>query len=656
MTHDPAAILRERLVSAIRSALADLGIDAPETIDPILTPSRQPKLGDFQSNAAMPLAKAAGKNPRDLAAAIAKHLDVSGVAEPLNEQSIAGPGFLNLFLSRDALASALDAMDSSPPARGRGRGEGPGDHAETSSPHPSAAQTPSPQRGEGAYLGIAPAADPKTIVVDLCGVNLAKQMHVGHLRSTIIGDAISRLFARLGHTVIRQNHLGDWGLPIAMVTELVMRETAAGRMDPNTLTLDDLDSAYRAAQRECKADARGLAAVKKYGLGPKALAELEEQVASAEDALARAKQTLIKLQSGDGATVAAWERIAQITIDECVRICARMGAIVLPEHTAGESSYREELAGVVRDLESRKVATESQGALVVDVSDAGISEPLLIRKSDGGFLYATTDLAAIRRRVQEFGADEVVYCVDARQSLHFKQVFAGAHKAGYTKRPDGSAARLEHAAFGTILGEDGRPFKTRSGENVKLAALLDEAVERAGRAVAERNPDLSSEERETIAHAVGIGAIKYADLSGDRVKDYVFSFDRMLAFEGDTGPYLLYALVRVKSILRKAREQGVATGGNSAFRVDTPEEKRLALAILRYPSVVESAADALEPHRLCGYLSELAGAFSTFFTACPVLQAPDDATRDSRLRLCALTGKILEDGLSLLGITALERM
>lgn len=637
MTHDPAAILRERLVGAIRSALAELGIDAPETIDPILTPSRQPKLGDFQSNAAMPLAKAAGKNPRDLAAAIARHLDVSGVTEPLNDQSIAGPGFINLFLSRDALASALEAMD-------------------TRSPHPSASQTPSPQRGEGADLGITPAKDPKTIVVDLCGVNLAKQMHVGHLRSTIIGDSIARLFARLGHRVVRQNHLGDWGLPIAMVTGLVMRETDAGRMDLRALTLDDLDSAYRAAQRECKADARGLAAVQKYGLGPKALAELEEQVRGAEEALADAKQTLLNLQGGDARTVAVWERIAQITIDECVRICARMGAIVLPEHTAGESSYRDELAGVVRDLESRGVATVSQGALVVDVSDAGIEEPLLIRKSDGGFLYATTDLAAIRRRVRELGADEVVYCVDARQSLHFKQVFAGAHKAGYTTKKDGTRARLEHAAFGTILGEDGRPFKTRSGENVKLAALLDEAVERAGRAVAERNPDLSGEERDRIAHAVGIGAIKYADLSGDRVKDYVFSFDRMLAFEGDTGPYLLYALVRVKSILRKAREQGVATDQPGAFLIDAPEEKRLSLAILRYPSVVENAAETLEPHRLCGYLFELAGAFSGFFTACPVLQAPDDATRDSRLRLCALTGRVLEDGLSLLGITTLERM
>lgn len=507
-----------------------------------------------------------------------------------------------------------------------------------------------------AYLGISPAAPPKTIVVDLCGVNLAKQMHVGHLRSTIIGDALSRTFARLGHAVIRQNHLGDWGLPIAMVTDRVMRESSAGRIDLNNLTLDDLDAHYRAAQRDCKADARGLAAVNKYDLGPKALAELAEQVGGAEESLAQAKQTLIKLQSGDPDTVRVWERIAQITVDECVRICARMGARVLAEDTAGESSYRDELAGIVRDLESRKVATESKGALVVDLADVGISEPLLIRKSDGGFLYATTDLAAIRRRVQKFGADEVVYCVDARQSLHFKQVFAGAHKAGYTTRPDGTAARLEHAAFGTILGEDGKPFKTRSGENVKLAALLDEAIERAARAVAERNPDLTSTEMLTIAQAVGIGAIKYADLSGDRVKDYVFSFDRMLAFEGDTGPYLQYALVRVKSIQRKALEQGISDWSSAPLLIDTPEEKRLALVALRYPSVVESVAEALEPHRLCNYLYELAGSFSGFFTACPVLQAESDEMRASRLRLCALVGKILEDGLSLLGITALERM
>jgi arginyl-tRNA synthetase len=293
---------------------------------------------------------------------------------------------------------------------------------------------------------------------------------------------------------------------------------------------------------------------------------------------------------------------------------------------------------------------------VVDLADVGIAEPLLIRKSDGGFLYATTDLAGIRRRVQKLGADEVVYCVDARQGLHFKQVFAGAHKAGYTTKPDGTVARLEHAAFGTILGEDGKPFKTRSGDNVKLSSLLDEAVERAARAVAERNPDLDSSEMLEIAQAVGIGAIKYADLSGDRVKDYVFAFDRMLAFEGDTGPYLQYALVRVKSIQRKAREQGVADWSDAAFHIDTPEEKRLALAALRYPSVVEGVAEALEPHRLCGYLYELAGAFSSFFTACPVLQAETEDLRASRLRLCSLTGKILEDGFSLLGITALERM
>lgn len=618
-THDPAAILRERLTDAILAALRELGIDPPEVIDPILTPSRQPKLGDFQSNAAMPLAKLAGKNPREVAQAIVRNLDVSGVGEPVGEENIAGPGFINVFLSKDALANALRAMDSKD-------------------------------------LGISPAAPPKTVVIDLCGVNLAKQMHVGHIRSTIIGDSIARVFTRLGHTVIRQSHLGDWGLPIAMVTDRIMRLAAQGKIDLDSVTLDDLDVHYRAAQRACKADTRGLAVVNKYDLGPKALAELEEQVQGAEQALAQAKETLVKLQAGEPQTVAMWERLSQITVNEVVRVCALLGAIVLPEHAAGESSYRDELAGIVQDLESRGVATESKGALVVDLTDVGISEPLLVRKSDGGFLYATTDLAGIRRRVQEMGADEVVYCVDARQSLHFKQVFAGAIKAGYASKPDGSVARLEHAVFGTILGEDGKPFKTRSGENVRLAALLDEAIERAARAVAERNPDLSSTEMLGIARAVGIGAIKYADLSSDRVKDYVFSFDRMLAFEGDTGPYLQYALVRVKSIQRKAREQGVEDWSNAPLRIDTPEEKRLALVALRYPSVVESVAEALEPHRLCNYLYELAGSFSSFFTACPVLQAETDEIRASRLRLCALVGKILEDGLSILGITALERM
>ncbi len=618
-SQDPVQILRERFAAAMTAAFGDA---LPANADPLISPSRQPELGDYQSNAAMPLAKALGKNPRQIAQALVEKLDLSGVGEPVTEKNIAGPGFINVRLSTDALARLLDGLE---------------DHD----------------------LGVEKPAKPETVVVDLCGVNLAKQMHVGHLRATVIGDALARTFARLGHTVHRQNHLGDWGLPIAMVTSAIMDGMAMGAIDLDRLRLEDLEVLYRAAQRACDADEKGLAAVHRFGLGPKALAELEEQVEGARDRLARAKATLVALQRHEPATFAVWKKIAQITLDECLAICARLHADVRNEHSAGESTFAEELAPIVQDLESRGVATISEGALVIDLKDAGIAEPLLIRKSDGGFLYATTDLAGIRRRVQKLGADRVVYAVDARQSHHFRQAFAGAKKAGYARRPDGSDALLFHAAFGTILGDDGKPFKTRSGDNVKLSDLLDEAVARADAAIAERSPELSPEQRRANAEAIGVAAIKYTDLSSDRSKDYVFNFDRMLAFEGDTGPYLLYALVRIRSILRKAAEQNLlpAPGSSRApLRLETREEKDLALALLRYPGTLQSVADSCEPHRLCNFLHDLAGAFAAFFREAPVLQADTPEQRASRLRLCALTGRVLEDGLGVLGIPTVDRM
>ena len=622
---DPVAILTERFLAAMRAALGD---DLPADANPLITGSRNPEFGDFQSNAAMGLAKALGAPPREIAQRLVGHLDLADLAEA---PEVAGPGFINIRLKPDALAALLDAADEP-------------------------------------NLGVTPPdeTDRETVVVDLCGVNLAKQMHVGHLRATVIGDALARIFERLGHRVIRQNHFGDWGLPIAMVTAYVQRRADAGLLDLDSLTLDDLDRFYRAAQAECDADATGLGCARRFDLGPKITAELEEQVAGAEEALARAKDALLALQSGDEAIGAVWRRIADVTLAECLATCARLQTKVTAGDTAGESTYRDELAGIVDDLRARGVAEVSRGAVIVRLEDAGIAEPLLIRKSDGGFLYATTDLAGIRRRVQKLGADRLVYAVDARQSLHFRQVFAAATRAGYADRPGARTARLEHAAFGTVLGEDGRPFKTRSGENVKLADLLDEAVRRAAAAVAQKNPDLPETERAAVAEAVGVGAIKYADLSNDRIKDYVFSFDRMLAFEGDTGPYLQYALVRVRSILRRAHERfGVepasllrARGATDppAFVLGAPAEKALALEILRFPSVLAAAAESLEPHRLCGCLFALATAFSGFFQNCPVLRAPDDATRAARLRLTALTGQVLATGLDTLGIRALERM
>ncbi len=623
---DPIQLLADRFRAAILNAFPNL---AGEAIDPLVAPSKQPALGDFQCNAAMGLGKRLGKNPREIAGAIVRHVDVRDIAEPIDERSIAGPGFINVRLRGEALGELLASMDT--PALG----------------------VPTPRADEPA----------RTVVVDLCGVNLAKQMHVGHLRATVIGDAVARTLERLGHRVIRQNHVGDWGLPIAMVTGR-LAEAAARGQDLARLSLDDLEREYRAAQRDCDADEAGLRAVRRHGLGPKAAAELEEQVAGAEGALARARVTLVRLQAHDAPTVAVWKRIADITMSACLATVARLRARVGPEDSAGESSYAEELPGVVEDLARRAIAEESDGALVVRLDRpewGGIEEPCIVRKRDGGFLYATTDLAAIRRRVGRFGASRVVYCVDARQSLHFRQVFAAARRAGYDlvpPPPAGARASLEHAAFGTVLGDDGRPFRTRTGENVKLSDLIDEAVARAGAAVAAKNPALCAEERAPIAEAVAVAAIKYADLCNDRTRDYAFSFDRMLAFEGNTGPYLLYALVRIRSIFRKAQERGVGPGPGAParFRIAEPAEKTLALALLRYPGALRAAGEASEPHRICQYLYDLAGAFSTFFDACPVLGAPDAPTRAARLRLCDLTARVLEDGVTALGIPTLDRM
>lgn len=626
MSYDPLQILSDRFSSAIVAAFPHL---AGQRVDAMIAVGKNQKLGDFQSNAAMGLAKTLGSQPRVVAQAIVAKLDISDIAEPIGPESIAGPGFINIKLRTDTVEALLGKINS-------------------------------PQ------LGIEPVVPRETIVVDLMGVNLAKQVQVWHLRATVIGDALARTFERLGYNVVRQNHVGDWGLQIGMVTDKLLQLARAGKLD--RITLDDLDRLYKAVQKECDADEDGLAAARRWNMGPKIIAELEEQVGGANEAEASAKRTLVALQSGDPVAVAMWERVAKVTMDECLAICARLKANVTAEHTAGESSYRNELGEIVDDLVKKGLAVEDQGALVVRLDDVGIEEPLIVRKSDGGFIYVTTDLAGVRRRVQKIGASRVVYAVDARQGKHFQQVFAASRKAGYTTLPAtaGNAneqveAKLEHAAFGTMMGEDGRPFKTRSGESVKLADMLDEAVSRAERAVAEKNPELPAVERTSIAEGIAIAAIKYADLSTERTKDYVFSYDRMMSFEGNTGPYLLYAVVRIRSIFRKAREMfgemgagGAANG--SPVRIVAPEEKTLALALLKYPGAVRSVAESLEPHRMCQYLYELAGAFSGFFQNCPVLQAPDEATRVSRLGLCRLTERVLVDGLNILGIQTLERM
>jgi len=616
---DPLQLLGERFRAGIAAAFPTSG-----DVDPAITVGKNPEFGDYQSNAAMGLAKKLGMKPREVAEKIVASVQIGDIAEPLTAAAIAGPGFINIRLRGDALAALVQQMD-----------------------------TPE--------LGITKPTRPKTVVVDLMGVNLAKQMHVGHLRSPVIGDAIARAFERLGENVIRQNHVGDWGLNIAMATARLMKLNAAGQINLDTLTLDQLDEAYKAAQMECQRDVAGLEAVRKYGLGPKAEAELEVQVSGATEAFMDARQTLVKLQAKDPATYAVWQKIYAVTMAECLSVCRTLNVAVTAEHNAGESSYAEELAPMVAELEQRGIAEHDQGALIVRVDApewGGIREPCLIRKSDGGYLYATTDVAAVRRRVQVLKADRIAYAIDLRQNLHLRQVFGVAKRAGYAKNPvTGEYAVMEHAGFGSVLGEDGRPFKTRSGESVKLADLIEETVTRATAAVKARNPEASPEEARKIAEAVGIAALKYADLSTDRVKDYTFSFDRMLSFEGNTGPYLLYALVRIKSIFRKAAERGVGAGWETASpSVIAPAEKQLALAILRFPGTLRAVTDLLEPHRMCQYLYELAGAFSAFFENCPVVTAETDELRRGRLKLAAITGRVLEDGLHVLGIPTLERM
>jgi arginyl-tRNA synthetase len=620
---DPVVMLSERFVSAVRAAFPTIDGD----IDPLIAANKNPALGDFQSNVAMGLSKRVGKPPREAAKAIIAALKADDLLEPVIEASIAGPGFINLRLRADALARLAAGLD-----------------------------TPK--------LGVESPTTPMTIVVDLCGVNLAKEMHVGHLRSTIIGDALARIYARLGHAVIRQNHLGDWGLPIAMVCGRVKREVEAGRIDLASITLADLDKHYKAAQKECAPPAVLGSAVQDFEgfLTAKFMAEWAEEIdagATAAGAMTRAKKTLVDLQAKEPGIHKVWQRIVDVTIAACAANCERLATIVRAEHTAGESSYADELGPTVEDVLARKVAEVDDGAVVIRLDEpawGGIKEPCLIRKRDGGYLYATTDLCAIRRRAQKFGADRIVYCVDARQALHFKQVFAAALRAGYRGRPGKPAADCTHAGFGMVMGDDGRPFKTRSGDNVKLADLIDEGVERAARAMKDRGSEAGEADLRQAAWAVGVAAIKYADLSIERVKDYVFSFDRMVAFEGNTGPYLLYAYARTRSIFRKAAEQGVSGWESAPIVVADPAERQLVLTMLRYPGALASAGEAAEPHRVCQFLYDLAGAYSAFYTNCPVLTAPDPATRASRLRLCSLASRLLADGLDALGLPRVERM
>jgi len=583
----PIALLTSRLQSALGTALGDEYRDA----DPVLRPSANPQFGDFQANAAMALAKRLGRKPRDVAQEVVRALDVDDLCSSVE---VAGPGFINLTLRDDALAGAAASLLADD------------------------------------RLGV-PTADPaKRVIVDYSAPNVAKEMHVGHLRSTIIGDALARTLAFAGHDVIRQNHLGDWGTPFGMLIEHLLdvgEEEAV-----HELSVGDLTSFYQQARQ--KFDDSGDDTFKE-----------------------RARQRVVLLQAGDEQTLRLWRLLFDASKDYFNAVYDRLHVLLTDDDIAAESFYNPWLAEVADELEARGLARIDDGALCAFPEGFknrdGEPMALMIRKSDGGFGYQATDLAAIRYRVHTLHADRIVYVVGAPQAQHLAMVHEVAREAGWIGGETGRSA--EHVSFGSILGEDRKMYKTRSGDSVKLSELLDEAVERAAAKVRDANPDLPADEQATVAAMVGIGAVKYADLANDRVKDYVFDWGRMLAFEGNTGPYLQYAHARIRSIFRRA-EVDPASVRSAELVVTEPAERALALELLGLPEVVASVVETLQPHRLATFAFDVAQAFTTFYEQCPVLRAPDEATRTSRLALCELTARTIARCLDLLGIEAPDRM
>ena len=584
---DPQQALSARFQAALALAFGD----EFAAVDPLVRPSANPDFGDYQANVAMSLAKRLRRKPRDVAASILEKIELDDLCEPLE---IAGPGFINCSLKPDYLARLAAALF----------------------------------RDE--RLGVPAAKPAQTIVVDYSAPNVAKEMHVGHLRSTIIGDALARTFAFLGHRVLRQNHIGDWGTQFGMLIELLLDPAADATSIGGEAgaQIADLNRFYQQAKQRFDGD---------------------------PDFAERARQRVVALQSGDAETLAVWRRLVAESKRHFDSVYARLGVALTDADIRPESSYNDELPLVVEELEKQGLTELSDGALCVFAegftAKDGTRLPMIIRKSDGGYLYATTDLAALRHRIRELGADRIVYVTDSRQAQHFAMLFKSAEMAGW--RADG--VRIEHVAFGTILGEDNRPFKTRAGEVVKLDALLDEALQRATAIVEAGSKDLDVEERGRVAQLVSIGAVKYADLSGDRVKDYVFSWDRMMAMDGNTAPYLQYAYARICSIFRRA-EISRESLAEAPVSVEHEAEKALLLQLLLLGATIESVAESLEPHRLCTYLYELAASFSSFYERCPVLRAESEELVKSRLLLCDLTARSLRLGLELLGIDVLERM
>lgn len=564
-------------------AMAAVGI--PEHCLPNVVNSSKPQFGDFQINGAMAAAKIMKTNPRQLAQNIVEHLSLHDMADKVE---IAGPGFINVHLRNDWLSEYTSGLAVSE------------------------------------NVGVAKTANPQTVVIDYSSPNLAKEMHVGHLRSTIIGDAVARVLTFLGHHVIRQNHIGDWGTQFGMlIAEL--EEQLASDAD---MELGDLETFYRQAK-----------------------VHFDESPEFAD----KAREYVVLLQAGDARCQALWKRFIDLSLAHSEAMYKKLGVLLTPDDVHGESAYNDDLPHVVSELQEQGLAVTDQGAQVVFLDELadkkGNPSPVIIQKAGGGYLYATTDLAALRYRANHLNADRILVFVDARQSLHMQQVFCIAKKAGWVSEH----VELTHGAFGTMMGEDGKPFKTRSGDTVKLVDLVDEAIERAAKVVAEKNPQLTAEACASIAHKVGIGAVKYADLSKTRTNDYIFSWDAMLSLEGNTAPYLQYAYTRIQSIFAKKGQ--LLSEQRSNIILQEAAERELALKISQFSDVVEQVAIKAYPHELCQYLFSLAGNFMTFYEACPILKAGiDEQTQESRLALSGLTAKVLEQGLALLGIDVMDRM
>ncbi len=575
--------LRHLLSHRVSLAMQAAGI--PAECQPHVAPSKNANFGDYQANGAMGAAKAMKSNPRAIAQSIIEHLDLEGIAHKIE---IAGPGFINIHLEPQWLGAQALAL------------------------------TP--------RSGAIAANSEKTIVVDYSAPNLAKEMHVGHLRSSIIGDAVVQTLEYLGYKVIRQNHVGDWGTQFGMLLAHLQSQMAKG--ENPTLALKDLEVFYQQA---------------------KVRFDQEPEFANT------AREYVVKLQGGDAKILELWHQFREISLNHSQDIYQKLNVSLTADDIRGESAYNDDLAVLVKGLQEQKLAVTDNGAQVVFLPELankdGEPSPVIIQKADGGYLYATTDLAALRYRVNTLNADRILYFIDARQSLHMQQVFIVAKKAGFVTEH----ISLEHHSFGTMMGKDGKPFKTRTGGTVKLASLLDEACERALTTVKAKNPDLDAHTLQNIANKVGIGAVKYADLCKTRTNDYIFNWDSMLSFEGNTGPYLQYAYTRIRSILRKANIP--ASQLNSAIHIKADQEKALALKLLQFNDCVEQVAAEALPHLLCTYLYDLASLFMTFYEACPMLkEGVSEQDKLSRLSLSVKVSEVLEAGLGLLGIDVMEQM